>query len=651
MKITNVTITNFLTVGEEPIKINLDSKGMVLIDGDNRDDSSTRSNGAGKSTIGDSICWALFNETARSDEPGGSGKTGDDVVNNINGKNCSVEVMIEDAGNVYAITRYRKHKTYKNSLIVSNMTAATDLTKGTDKLTQELVNQLVGCSLEVFRSAIYAAQDAIPNLPGMTDKHLKEIVEEAAGVNRLADAYRIAREDYKARELSASNINTKLNGIKSQLVDVDNLLADLQVQEKQFEEATKKEIAELVDEVAAFEADKSALLYSPHLALDESQAKAEIRRLEEEQSAFIDKRQAADKEVSKAEKAVAVAEEALKRAIHTAKANLEAVKSISDRVGKPCGECGKEYCEEDLESALIIAKKKFTDSKQAAEDLKSDVVAAKSAHTVALDAAAKLGDTVTAVKRLQAAADAIRADLNKVDDLHLKIKLLDERIGNRKNKIDSLAAAKNPHLGMAEKAEKRKAELLVTEKGLKDEYEQALAQVELAANAVKVFSPAGVRAHVLDTVTPMLNDRTSHYLAVLSDGNINAIWNTLTKAKSGELKEKFSIAVVNDKGASSFGGLSGGEKRKVRLATALALQDLVASRASKPIDLFIADEVDDAIDDAGLERLMMLLDEKAREKGTVLMISHNSLSDWCSSISTVIKENGFSRIEGDLVAA
>ncbi|TOJ96769.1 chromosome segregation protein SMC, partial [Vibrio parahaemolyticus] len=70
------------------------------------------------------------------------------------------------------------------------------------------------------------------------------------------------------------------------------------------------------------------------------------------------------------------------------------------------------------------------------------------------------------------------------------------------------------------------------------------------------------------------------------------------------------------------------EKRKVRLATALALQDLVSSRASKPIELWIGDEIDDAVDVSGLERLMTVLEEKAKEKGTVLIVSHNQLSDW-----------------------
>jgi len=166
---------------------------------------------------------------------------------------------------------------------------------------------------------------------------------------------------------------------------------------------------------------------------------------------------------------------------------------------------------------------------------------------------------------------------------------------------------------------------------------------------VDVFGPGGVRAHILDHVTPFLNARTGHYLSILSDGNLQAVWTTLSKTAKGELREKFTIDVKNITGGQSFGLLSGGEKRKVRLSCSMALQDIVSQRASKPIDLFMADEIDDALDEAGLERLMAILDEKARERGTVLVISHRSLSDWIREVATVEKKDGVATITGALV--
>ena len=110
-----------------------------------------------------------------------------------------------------------------------------------------------------------------------------------------------------------------------------------------------------------------------------------------------------------------------------------------------------------------------------------------------------------------------------------------------------------------------------------------------------------------------MNERTAYYLNALSGGNITAVWSTLARTKGGVLKEKFNISVINRFGANSFNGLSGGEKRKVRLSCSLALQELSASRGTKRIDLFMADEIDNALDETSLQLLMDLMSEKAQQ--------------------------------------
>jgi DNA repair exonuclease SbcCD ATPase subunit len=214
--------------------------------------------------------------------------------------------------------------------------------------------------------------------------------------------------------------------------------------------------------------------------------------------------------------------------------------------------------------------------------------------------------------------------------------------------VERLKGEKNPFLEMAEAEAAKLTKLTRDLADITNQVEEAAKDVEVASNAVKVFGPTGVRVFLLDTVTPYLNERTSHYLGTLSDGRIEAVWTTLAKSAKGELIERFSIEVEKADGGKSFKALSGGEKRKVRLACALALQDLVGSRATKPINLWIGDEIDDALDEAGLERLMAVLEEKAREKGTVAVISHNSLRDWIRETVTVTKEGGRSTVSGAL---
>ena len=176
------------------------------------------------------------------------------------------------------------------------------------------------------------------------------------------------------------------------------------------------------------------------------------------------------------------------------------------------------------------------------------------------------------------------------------------------------------------------------------EIEEAKNNLTVFAELKKVFGSAGVRAHILDTITPLLNDRTARYLDILSDGKLSAVWTTLSMTKKGELRENFNISVKNAVGGGSFESLSGGEKRKVRVACCLALQEVVASRATKPIELFIADEVDHALDESGVERLIGVLTEKAETCGSLFVISHNPLRSWITNAIVVKKKNGFSEI-------
>lgn len=86
---------------------------------------------------------------------------------------------------------------YKNELRVYQILpggAENDLSKGTDKETQLVVNGIMGCTVDVFNAAIYAGQEQMPNLPGLTDKGLKLLLEEAAGTEELADCYTVVRQ-------------------------------------------------------------------------------------------------------------------------------------------------------------------------------------------------------------------------------------------------------------------------------------------------------------------------------------------------------------------------------------------------------------------------------------------------------------------------
>ncbi len=43
---------------------------------------------------------------------------------------------------------------------------------------------------------------------------------------------------------------------------------------------------------------------------------------------------------------------------------------------------------------------------------------------------------------------------------------------------------------------------------------------------------------------------------------------------------------------------------------------------------------------------MGVLERKARERGTVIVVSHSELRDWIDDVVVVTKENGYSTVSG-----
>ena len=241
MYFTNLEIKNFLSIGEA--HVNLKDRGLIAIQGVNDDDSSAGSNGSGKSSIPDAVSWVLFGVTARN-------VSGDDVINRRVGKKCSVTLTIIDDDDCYQICRSRK----PNLLTVHKVTKTerNDMTKGTSAETQKLIEDILGCSRDIFMSTTYAGQENMPDLPGMTDKQLKELIEEAAGINALTEAYRIARE-------RALDVKSEVNVIEREITATeehietfktlkDHAVRDFEAFKKSYDKERMKRLAHMLED-------------------------------------------------------------------------------------------------------------------------------------------------------------------------------------------------------------------------------------------------------------------------------------------------------------------------------------------------------------------------------------------------------------------
>ncbi|MFP5299987.1 AAA family ATPase [Cobetia sp. SIMBA_158] len=636
MQFKNLNIENFLSIGSA--RIDISNRGLMLIQGRNLENGGASSNGSGKSTLVDSLFWCLYGRTAR-------GVTTDDVINDTIGKDCRVSLTVEDGADAYVIARHRKHHVNKNRLTLKHN--GTDITYGTDKQTQEAVNRIVGSSESVFANSVYAGQEAMPDLPSKTDKDLKALVEEAAGIDRLSEAY-------QAQLKKANLVKREVEAHQGKVDTADTVLEHQRIQLKSYHTADEQWAESKGEKIKAIKLE-AAEIKKRYAAMKPSQLKADLEAAKAQLNDTLARIAATDGEreeqrklaveKSKAESAVAVAHSEAKRLGEEAKKAKTLFDTADSSVGTPCKSCGKPYEQADVAGAKAQRKKELAAAVSAFKEAKQKLQDARDRAVSASDA---LGEFERAMTDVNAERSSESKTRSLIGDLEGKAGQAAALKADYDAKVKQFTTLRDEESPYAKMIESQKEEIAKAEASLAD-LNDALAKIKhrhgVCVKAAEVLSAGGVRAHILDHVTPILNDRTSHYLGQLSEGEIDASWQTISLTKAGELREKFAIKVTNTKGAKSFGGLSGGEKRKVRIATAMALQDLVASRSAKSLPLFIFDEIDHALDADGLERLMSIMKEKATKSGTVLVISHNDLNHYISDSITVIKEDGFSRVE------
>lgn len=559
MKFLTLEVENFMALANA--KVELDQRGLVLIQGVNAGDSSAASNGAGKSTLMNSLMWCIYGETSH-------GVKGDDVLSTGHEKNCRVKVTIEDEGKRYAIIRHRKHKEFKNRLIVRGEDG--DMTKGKDSLTQEFVERLIGASKEVFMASIYASQEAMPDLPGMSDKNLKTIVEEAAGVDRLTKAYAIARERANAAAARMETTKTKMDACLSLVESAQNELESAKTSSEAWERDRSERLdvarADLVGAEVTLTEVEMELRSLPEQIRDTENAigkeREKLASKEEHDAKLVRVRGA----ITDIRASIRITENIQKEAMQRARAFKVKAEEVNTKVGEPCPTCGKAYCVEDLstvkESFVEQARSEISQAQASATSVAKYQEHLEKALKIESSLVARTPDVSAIISRIE----QLTKELGTLRHREKEVVAVEALVARARSEVDRITKETNPFLAVIKRHEEslaaNKSNYGVLKTELKNIQEQAL----LLDKARQVYSPAGVRSHILTSVTPFLNAQTAEYLNTLSDGNIVAEWSTMESTKKGEWRDKFNISVRKIGASKTFQTLSGGEKRKVRIA-------------------------------------------------------------------------------------
>lgn len=630
MKFNNLSIRNFLSFGETAgvggfNSLPLRRRGLVLIEGENRDDASAKSNGAGKTSVVDALLWCLFGITTR-------GYENDDVVNNRVGKDCTVALDITHDGRHITVARARQDSLRKNTLVVA--IDGIDVSKGSTKDTQDYLESLLDINAQTFLNSVVFGQTPGYRFSRLTDKQQKDVLDDALGIDQYARACELARTKLKEVKALREAQEVKLEEATQQRDTQEETLAELLTKHKDF----KRELVSEGD------------------TLDKALAKQRARRTELKDVLTKHAEAAARKtEAVELRKRARTAAEDAALKVADAKANTKAlaqrVADLDKRIAheeeklrelrtgdedRHCDECGQEVTAITVADLIARLKKERKRVHNEMTDAEGDEELWRATQREAATTLVKLDKTVdTLTEEATAYAQAEREDA--------AAKTI---IRGLKERIEALETKESPYKTLIDKAETRLGALKTTIAEAKAAVKAHAATEAVYAYWTEAFGTKGLRAFLIDTALPFLNDRAAEYTRVLTDGNIEIRFKTVGKLKTGKDVERFEVEVINAHGAHSYRGNSAGESGKIDLCVGLALQALVASRAGARANVAFFDEPFEHIDEEGVERVIELLDTATKAHESVFVVTHNeALKAYFPDTLKIIKEGGFSRIE------
>ena len=179
IKLKNITLRNFLSVGSVTQAINLDNQELTLILGENLDlGGDGARNGTGKTTLIQAISYALYGVPLNNIKQ-------NNLINRTNGKNMMVTLDFVANDVEYRIERGRKPNVLK--FFVNGQTDDSDNdAQGENRETQDMIEKIINMSPNMFRNIIALNTYNQPFL-SMTQGQQRDLIEQLLGITLLSE--------------------------------------------------------------------------------------------------------------------------------------------------------------------------------------------------------------------------------------------------------------------------------------------------------------------------------------------------------------------------------------------------------------------------------------------------------------------------------
>jgi len=236
-------------------------------------------------------------------------------------------------------------------------------------------------------------------------------------------------------------------------------------------------------------------------------------------------------------------------------------------------------------------------------------------------------------------------ELNSLKNIDDQINSLKEQLEDISLKGQELKQKKNPYGEMILSVEKKIMFLLEKNKTIEKNKLEDEEEIKTLKFWKVGFAPTGIRSFITDDVIDLLNKKVQENLNDLFNGALSVFFDPESKSKKGVVSNKISTHFYLNGKETSIELLSGGEKRRIILATDLALTEIAESRAGTQLNVRFLDEQFDGMDSNGQIQAFRLFSRLSKDKDGFFVISHDeNFQNMCPNVVYILKKNEISQI-------
>jgi DNA repair exonuclease SbcCD ATPase subunit len=586
IKIKDLTVKNFMSVGNVTQAVDFNREQLTLVLGENLDqggDDTGSRNGTGKTTIINALSYALFGQALTNIKR-------NNLINKTNNKGMLVTLNFEKDGQKYRIERGRSPNVLKFYVNEHEQEDLNDESQGDSRKTQETIQDLLGMSHNMFKHVLALNTYTEPFLSMRTNEQ-REIIEQLLGITILSEKADALKERVRETKEFITEETLKINAMEASNKKIEQSIETLANRQRAWKSKQKQDIEKL--ELAIEEFEK--------LDID-----TELE-LHERLSNWTE----LNNRITSLTKEKATLEAALMRATKSVEKAEHDIHELDDAL---CYTCGQALHADKKEEILLRKQKELSDAM-----VYQTEVADKLEATMNL--LAEIGDINGRPNTFYESAKEAYEHRNNVDNLRQTLVNKQQEEDPYQAQIDDLTNTALQEINW---------ETVNQLTSLKEHQDFLL---KLLTN-----KDSFIRKKIIDQNLAYLNNRLTYYLDRLGLPHQVVFQNDL------------NVEITQLGQDLDFDNLSRGERNRLILGLSFAFRDVWESLYQGVNLLFIDELIDSGMDTAGVENSLAILKKMGRERNkNIFLISHkDELVGRVNNVMKVVKENGFTSYENDI---